>query len=169
MGEKKTVRVILETKEIKYDVMNKTHLTGKSKEAAGADYEVVSQMQASEGDGHFYQVLRTISDAFAQVKAELSEYLSEGGTTGNNLINETVDSGGKLELEFELPSNFDEAGSASIGAMLHDYIVDRAVAEWFMITDKEDAQDYAMMATAALEKAKRSLYKRKRPERPAHI
>jgi hypothetical protein len=168
MEEKKTITVTLEAKELKFDVMNKSHLTGQARKAGGADYQSTAYMQASEDDEHSYQILRSISNAFSHLKVELGEYLHEDGTTSNNRINKLVESDGQLKLEFLMPSNFNNSACDSLGGMLHEYIVDRTLSEWFVITDKADAQDYANLATEALDKAKQALYKRERPTRPTY-
>lgn len=168
MEKKKTILVTLESKEIKFDVMNKSHLTGQARNAEGKDYRATAYMQASEDDEHAYQLLRSISNAFSHLKVELGEFLHEDGSTSNNRINKTVEDGGKLTLSFLLPSNFNNSACDSLGGMLHEYIVDRTLSEWFVITDKQDAQDYANLATDALNQAKQALYKRERPTRPTY-
>lgn len=168
MEKKKTIVVTLESKEIKFDVMNKSHLTGQARNAEGKDYRATAYMQASEDDEHAYQLLRSICNAFSHLKVELGEYLHEDGSTSNNRINKTVEDGGKLTLSFLLPSNFNNSACDSLGGMLHEYIVDRTLSEWFVITDKQDAQDYANLATDALNQAKQALYKRERPTRPTY-
>lgn len=168
MEQKKTIVVTLESKEIKFDVMNKSHLTGQARNAEGKDYRATAYMQASEDDEHAYQILRSISNAFSHLKVELGEYLHEDGSTSNNRINKTVEEGGKLQLSFLLPSNFNNSACDSLGGMLHEYIVDRTLSEWFVITDKQDAQDYSTLADNALDRAKQALYKRERPTRPTY-
>ena len=168
MEQKKTIVVTLESKEIKFDVMNKSHLTGQARNAEGKDYRATAYMQASEDDEHAYQILRSISNAFSHLKVELGEYLHEDRSTSNNRINESVEKGDKLTLSFLLPSNFNNSACDSLGGMLHEYIVDRTLSEWFVITDKEDAQNYATLANDALDRAKQALYKRERPTRPTY-
>lgn len=166
--EKKTIVVTLESKEIKFDVMNKSHLTGQAKNAGGADYRSTAYMQASEDDEHAYQILRSISNAFSHLKVELGEYLHDDGSTSNNRINADVEAGKQLKLEFLLPSNFNNSACDSLGGMLHEYIVDRTLSEWFVITNPNDAQNYQNLATDALDRAKQALYKRERPVRPKY-
>ncbi len=168
METKKTITVTLETKEIKFDVMNKSHLTGQARNAEGKDYRSTAYMQASEDEEHAYQILRSISNAFAHLKVEQGEYLHEDGSTTNNRIKDAVEEGKPLTLSFLLPSNFNNSACDSLGGMLHEYIVDRTLSEWFVITDKADSEDYANLAAAALDRAKQALYKRERPERPKY-
>lgn len=168
MEKKKTIIVTLESEEIKFDVMNKSHITGQARNAEGKDYRQTAYMQASEDDEHAYQILRSICNAFAHLKTELGEYLHEDGSTSNNRLNKAVEEGTQLILEFLLPSNFNNSACDSLGAMLHEYIVDRTLSEWFVITNKADAQDYAKLAEDALTRAKQALYKRERPKRPTY-
>ncbi len=168
MAQKKMITVTLEVRELKHDIMNRSHITGEVKEAEGKDYRAASHMQASEDEGPDYQMLRSICNAFSHIKTELSEYLHEESTTSNNRINKAVDERGRLQLAFMLPSNFDNSACDSLGGMLHEYIVNRTLSEWYLITNKEDAQGYAGMAVGALEQAKQALYKRLRPARPIH-
>lgn len=168
MEKKKTIVVTLETKELKFDVMNKSHLTGQARNAEGKDYRATAYMQASDDDEHAYQIFRSISNAFSHLKTELGEYLHEDGSTSNNRINKTVEEDGKLQLTFLMPSNFNNSACDSLGRMLHEYIVDRTLSEWFVITNKQDAQDYANLAQDALGRAKQALYKRERPTRPTY-
>ena len=168
MAQKKMITVTLEVRELKHDIMNRSHITGEVKEAEGKDYRAASHMQASEDEGPDYQMLRSICNAFSHIKTELSEYLHEESTTSNNRINKAVDESGRLQLAFMLPSNFDNSACDSLGGMLHEYIVNRTLSEWYLITNKEDAQGYAGMVVGALEQAKQALYKRLRPARPIH-
>ena len=71
-------------------------------------------------------------------------------------------------MEFKLPSNFNNASADSLGNGIHAYLVDNALAEWFTITNKNDAKDYVDHGAASLEVVKRALYKRSRPTRPQY-
>ncbi len=75
---------------------------------------------------------------------------------------------GELSLEFKLPSNYNRASSDAIGNNIHAYLVDVALSEWFVITNKNDVKDYVDHSAASLEVVKRALYKRSRPTRPTY-
>lgn len=168
--KKKQLTVTVEVKELMFDIMNKTFLTGQARRAEQKDqnYEAASNMQASEDDDNSYQLRRSIVNAFASLKSLLGEYLDENKTTTDNKIPETVDDDGQLTLAFKLPSNYNNASADSLGSGIHAYIVDVAVAEWFTITNKPDAQDYLNHSAVSLENVKRALYKRSRPTRPTY-
>ena len=149
--------------ELIYDVQNKTYLTGRSREN-GQNHEEVANMQANDDEENANQVVRSIGNAFANLKSKLSEYLVSNGTTSNNaLISPTTD----LTVALQMPSNFNESTNDSISAALHQYVVNTAIADWFTITNKTDANDYVSMAAANLEQVREAINKRVRPQRAA--
>lgn len=166
---KKTLTVTLEVKELMHDLMNKAYLTGQAREADGSKgYEAASNMQASEDEDNSYQLRRSLANAFSSLKSLLGEYLDEDRVSSGNLIQKEIDDDGKLTLAFLLPSNYNNASADSLGNGIHAYLVDLALAEWFTITNKADAQDYMNHASVSLEIVKRALYKRSRPTRPTY-
>ena len=166
---KKELDVILQTKELKFAVMNKTYITARSLQAAGKlNYEAAAQMQASDDDENSYEIMRAISDVIADVKVELGEYLDESGDTADNLINADVEEGNAITLSFLLPSNFDSAAKDALGSGIHEYVVGRSIYEWYRQTCPEIAEACRADAEVALVRAKKALYKRSRPERPTY-
>lgn len=165
---KKELSVTLEVKELMHDIMNKAYLTGLAREATGLQYEAASNMQASEDDENSYQLRRSLANHFASLKSLLGEYLNEDAESSNNRIKDTIDNDGQLTLDFKLPSNYNNASADSLGNGIHAYLVDMTLADWFIITNKNDAQDYVTHAGVSLETVKRALYKRSRPTRPTY-
>ena len=53
----------------------------------------------------------------------------------------------------------------TIGAALHQYMVNATIADWFTITDKSDAEDYIKLASMNLEEIREAINKRVRPTR----
>ncbi len=165
---KQQLTVTIEVKEVMYDVMNKAYLTGQAREAGGTGYESASYMQASEDGENSYQLRRSVANAYSALKTTLGEYLDEKHTSADNKIAEAVDNDGQLTLAFKLPSNYNSAAADSLADGIHAFLVDTALAEWFTITNKGDAQDYVDHAAASAETCKRALYKRVRPSRPQY-
>lgn len=167
--EKKTLTVTEEVKELMFDIMNKSYLTGQAREFEGTkNYEAASNMQASEDEDNSYQLRRSLANAFSSLKSLLGEYLDEDKTTSNNKVPAEIDSDGQLTLAFKLPSNYNNASADSLGNGIHAYLVDMALYEWFTITNKADAADYLNHSATSLEVVKRALYKRSRPTRPTY-
>lgn len=167
MENKKEITVRLEVKELVFDIQNKTYLTGRSREADNTKgYEAASHIQVSDDDENSYQIRRSISNAFCNLKTELAEYLNDDATSTDNLVKSEIDSDTALVLKFMMPSNYNQAAEDNLGASLHQYIVCRAIADWYTITNKADTADYTALTDAALESARRAIYKRRRPSRP---
>jgi hypothetical protein len=166
---KKNLVITEEVKELLFDIQNKAYLTGQAREAEGTkNFQAASNMQASDDDDNSYQLRRSIANAFSSLKSLLGEYLFENATTSNNRVQQVIENSGQLVLSFKLPSNYNSASADSLGNGIHAYLVDMALAEWFTITNKEDAETYVAHATASLETVKRALYKRSRPTRPTY-
>lgn len=169
MAEKIPLEVKEQVKEILYDVMNKTHLTGNAREAEDPKrYEAASKMKASMDEDDLYQLERSLATAFSGLKSILGEYLDEETTTTGNLIEQEIENEGELKLTFMLPSNFNSASADSLGKGIHAYLVDMIIGDWFVITNKADAEGYYSHAAVSLETVRRALYKRSRPKRPVY-
>lgn len=166
---KKDLKVNIQTKELKFAIMNKTHVTARSLKAAGdLNYEAAAYMQASEDLENNYELIRAISDAIDETKVELGEYLNETTTETDNLISSKVENGELVTLDFLLPSNYNSAAADALGSGIHEFIVGRSIYEWYRQTCPKIADACRTDAEAALERAKKALYKRSRPERPTY-
>lgn len=166
---KKNLAVTIQTKELKFAIMNKTHVTARSLQAAGKlNYEAAAHMQASEDLENSYELIRAISNAIAETKVELGEYLNEETAVTNNLINAKVENGELVTLDFLLPSNYNSAAADALGAGVHEFIVGRSIYEWYRQTCPGIADACKADAEAALDRAKKALYKRSRPDRPTY-
>ena len=102
------------------------------------------------------------------MKSILSEYLHEDRTTSNNRVQSEIDDNGKLIFAFKFPSNYNNSSVDNLSNGIHSYLVEMALAGWFAIANKEDAEIYAKRSVVSLESVKRSLYKRNRPKRPTY-
>lgn len=166
---RKDLTVKIQTKELKFAIMNKSHVTARSLQAAGKlNYEAAAHMQASEDLENSYELIRAINNAIAEVKVELGEYLNEETTVTDNLISSAVENGELVELDFLLPSNYNSAAADALGGGIHEFIVGRSIYEWYRQTCPELAEACRADAEAALERAKKALYKRSRPDRPTY-
>lgn len=167
MEKKQIVTVHIDVKNVLYDVRNKAYITGNSRMASGAaNYEAGSKMQASEDNEETDQLNRSFMTYFTGLKSKLGEYLDEETTTTNNLVAELIENEGILKLAFRLPTNYNNASADALGAGIHAYLVELILADWFNITNPQDAKGYTEHAGVMLEDVKAALYKRSRPTRP---
>lgn len=164
MAQKKNVTATIDMAWLLYDIMNETFLRGRTVQN-DQNYKEVASLFASEDEENAEKLLRSIKKGFAEVKTELSEYLSESGLKTNN-ANITAEN--DLTLDLTMPSNFNEAATAGVAEAVHDYLRNVAIADWYLVTNKQDATDYANLAQKALESIRKSVSKRSRPTRPAN-
>ena len=158
---KKVIAITLYMSELIYDVQNKTYLTGRSRQT-GTNHEEVANMQANDDDENANQIMRSIGNAFANLKTKLSEYINENGTSTND---KQLSSTGNLTLSLNMPPNYNNASNDTISTALHQYLVNCAIGDWFTITNKNDASDYITLAAANLEQLREAVNKRMRPTR----
>lgn len=161
-GMKKEVTVTTQIAWLLYDIMNETFLRGRTIQSKDNHKEVAS-MYASEDEENREKILRSVKKGFAEVKTELSEYLDEDGTaTDNSHYDGTTD----LVLKLKMPSNFNEAATSGLGEAIHDYLKNMAIAEWYLVTNKQDADSYIALAQKSMQSIQQSVSKRSRPSRP---
>ena len=158
---KKVIAITLYMSELIYDVQNKTYLTGRSRQT-GTNHEEVANMQANDDDENANQIMRSIGNAFANLKTKLSEYIKEETTTGTN---EMLSVDKDLTIGLNMPPNYNNASNDTISTALHQYLVNSAIGDWFTITNKNDASDYITLAAANLEQLREAVNKRMRPTR----
>lgn len=159
--ERKSITLTLYMSELIYDIQNKTYLTGRSRNN-GKNHEEVANMQVNEDEENKNQVIRSIGNAFANLKTKLSEYIEESGTTANNKLGDGTTN---LSISLDMPSNYNNTCNDAIATAMHQYIVNICIGEWFNITNKADASDYITLAGADLEEIREALNKRVRPTR----
>lgn len=157
-----TLTITLYMSELLYDFRNKAYLTGRSRKADGKDAEFTSNMQASEDETDNNQVLRSIQNAYGQLLVELSEGIADvtEKTSKNELITAS-----NITLVLSVPSNFNLGVMDSLTSAIHDYLINKALMDWFMITNKNDAKDYADLATVSLQNIHNAFNRRVRPNR----
>ena len=119
-------------------------------------------MQANDDDENANQIMRSIGNAFANLKTKLSEYINESGTSTNDKLISSTDN---LTVSLNMPPNYNNASNDTISTALHQYLVNSAIGDWFTITNKNDASDYITLAAANLEQLREAVNKRMRPTR----
>ncbi|MGN0318288.1 MAG: hypothetical protein ACI4E1_10205 [Lachnospira sp.] len=160
----KEIKIILDTDEIAYDVMNKTHLNGESIE--GEKYEPSYRVRIGYDDDEQYQLSRAISNAVMCVKTELSEYLNEEHSVADNFISELVQGGESVEFIFDMPTNYDSSCVDSLSSSIHKFVVCKSIGEWYLLKNSQLAPTYFTLSSEAISNVKKNLFKRVRPKRP---
>lgn len=158
---RETIIIDLHLSEVLYDVYNKAYLMGRSK-YTGENYRTIANMQANEDSENKNQLLRSIGNAFAEIKRIAGEYLYEDCNAASNELQEDD----VLSLCLLVSGNFNIAMKDNIAMAMHQYLVNTALYDWFTITNKEDANDYLQQAANNSKNIRESLYQRVRPLRP---
>lgn len=159
---KKHVRVTVKISWLLYDIMNETWLRRRTI-LDKDNYKQVASMYASADEENHEKVRRSIKRGFTEVRNELSEYLDESCASTDN---SHYDGSADLVLNLIMPSNFNEAATAGIGEAAHAYMADIAIADWYMVTNKAEADQYYTLASKQMELLRRNASKRSRPKRP---
>lgn len=157
---KKNVTITLYMSELIYDFQNKAFLTGRSRRVGG-DAELASDMQASDDEEDVNQALRSIQTAYGQLLVEMGEGLNSADTTSSNKLIEN----GNITLSLNMPSNYNLGVKDALTAAIHDYIINKALSSWFVMTNKADAGDYEELAKASLQNVHNAFNRRVRPTR----
>lgn len=162
---KQTITITLYMSELVFDVQNKTYLTGRSR-TNGENFEQVANMQADDEEENSKQILRSIGNAYGSLMAKLSEYVDSNLTTATDKI---IDENANLTIALQMPGSYNKAANEAVVAAVHQYIVNTAIADWFVITNKSDAVEYANLAAVNITQLREALNKRVRPARTAIV
>lgn len=164
---KKSISFKLFYRLLYHDVANKTDLTGRSRDT-GQNPEEQANMRVNEDDNVAAQVMRSVTSGLGSLKTALAEYLDESRTYSNDipLKAPAEDSTDGATIALKMPSNFNTGMTDPIAKHAHDYVVAMAIADWFVITNKADAADYATKAQAHLQQIRQQISKRRAPDVP---
>nr|DAG24459.1 MAG TPA: hypothetical protein [Caudoviricetes sp.] len=162
---RKSLTITLYMSELIYDFQNKAFLTGRSRRAASMDAEAASNIQASDDDEDKNQALRSIQNTYGQLLVELSESVqTDNGTTASNeLINDSTN----IVINLSLPSNYPLALKDALTSSIHDYIINKALMDWFVITNPNESKTYSELSIAAIKNLHETFNRRERPSRTA--
>lgn len=72
------------------------------------------------------------------------------------------------ELRLDVSKSFDEALLPSMKLSLFNYFVQGIVAKWYVYTNKKEAGDYAVRASALLDDVHRKAVYKRKPTRPTY-
>lgn len=182
----KRIFITLYKTELLYDVQNKTYLTARSRDN-GQDPSITANMQANNGESEANQLMRSLGNAFSLLLPKLSPYLcnvvevkenaagkcsckyrTEIDTspddiyvTDNKLVEQADNN--EFSIPLKMPDNFNDGFIGAITTALHEYMVSIATAEWFTLSNPQEAVLYYEQANIKLSEAKNYLHARIMP------
>lgn len=161
------LKIKLLKSEIMYDVMNETHIAGKSR-FNGENNEFVYNMQAAEDDSHTNKLLRSMETNVEELKTQLSYFLKSGtDVAANNIQSEIKDDDDAFELILDVTTRFNKAYTPTISLLSHKFIVNKMIFEWYNTTKPDEAKTFFELSKENLKQIKASFFKMP-PIRPVH-
>lgn len=158
----KEITLRIDKEHVLYDVMNETYLRGRSM-LNGDNYKEVAAMYATMDDDNRGKIERSLQRAFADVEAFLGEYLQyRSGRTADDRLRDGLR---EYRLDLHVPSNYNEAGARSLTEAVHGYMVHKTVSEWYLVTNKEEAESYELLSAADMKRMATAAAMRVRPVR----
>lgn len=153
--------------EIMYDVMNETHIAGKSR-FNGENNEQIYNMQAAEDDSHTNKLLRSMETNLEELKTQLSYFLKNGtSVVSDNIQSSIKDDDDAFELILDVTTRFNKAYTQTISSLSHKFIVNKMTFEWYNTTKPDEAKVFYDLAMTNLKQIKASFFKMP-PTRPIH-
>lgn len=162
--------IALNLGELLFDIKDRAHKFGKSRESEGqTPFEASSNMQGSFDDEDSDMVYRSVLSAFGELRREVSEYITITEADGHgNVINPANMEDMDLQLLLQLPDNFNDAALDDVAYQGHQFVVNRALFDWFTITAPGSAELYMSLSARNMDGVKRALCKRVKPQRPTY-
>lgn len=154
--------ITLSIPEIVYDVQNKTYLTGRSRDD-GSNGRQTAAIQAGNDDPDLNQILRSLQTGIGCLLTELADWLPLGDKEFSNTTLPSLEK--PIEIDLRLPTFFNPSLLRGVADAAHAYLTAVAVADWFAITNKADAPQYATAASEALATLRRAITRRTSPVR----
>jgi len=174
-------RIRFNYSEVVAEVLNKTELAARSIENA-ENITSTENMKANTEEYSVSQILRSIRNAIVTILPLMAQYDSiwgertENGYTsyaeGDATLAYYIDEDGKpvcSENEgiylLSLPSNFDVTMVDALPSMIHSFVVNMVLYDWFLLTCPAIAAPYKQNADNDLATIKVALSRRVRPSR----
>lgn len=167
---KNLLKIQLNGNDLLYDVQVKTYLVAQG--ATSDSPETRSAIQVDDTETSDAQIRRSLDVAYAALCRSIPEYLMPGDydVAGGGCI--VVDGGtcsgdcgcnGDYIFSLHMPENFNRNMLSTAASAAHTYMVHSAVAEWFLLTRRQEAEVHASIANGAFKEFRTSLDERSRP------
>lgn len=167
---KTLLKIQLNANELLYDVQVKTYFVSQG--ATSDDAETRSVIQVDDAATSEAQIHRSLNNAYNALRHSVPEYLmpEEEPTDGEGCI--VVDGGTcpgdcgcgeDYVFALLMPGNFNRNMLSAAATAAHAYMVHSAVAEWFTLLRKQEAEVHAAIAASAYKDFRTALDERDRP------
>lgn len=159
-NERRPVDISIDLGILLYEIENETWLRGRS--VAGKEK---ADIRITPDPGVKERVFRSLQSAYTEIENLLGEYLRG---QRNDRTNELWQHNKDISIRLWLPDNYETSSIDSVTQSIHSYLRDKSVADWYSITNVEEAKLYASRAEQASITLRESISRRRRP-RPPHF
>lgn len=157
---KRPIQIIIKVAELFDDACAKIHFTGKNRaenEPKSADY------QEGAEDKNKDVLMRSFQNALASCQAMLSDYTPDiHGHVGSDTI---LDKTANIIFVLMVPENFKPKTEYSLAQLIHMYLVDEALVDWFEQVLPGDDKAYYKSRNIAAANLRNALTLREKPGR----
>lgn len=156
------ITITLHHSDLLYDIENTTFLVGLNR-STGDNFEQVSNIQNTGEGGDRDMMMRSIGDAFSEVKRNVNRFIDDSVTnsSANTLLTK-----GTFSVVLTMPGVFNQASVDSITSAMHDYIVAHALIDWFSAVLPTEVPLYAQKKADANTDLLSAIYRKTSPSRP---
>lgn len=158
----KTINITLKSKELLYDISVTAYIVGDGmpEEAARERYRV----QSAVDEDNVRKVNMFIAKAWRDVITALTAYVS-GEEKQETAVDDKLQEREFYSVNLSVPQAHPDDAAETLARYVHDYIVNRSLAQWFLLTKKDEAEIYAAMANGDMQSVKRIITLRRHPDR----
>lgn len=151
------ITITLKKPEIDYDIAMSTHIVMNRELAAGASQEQgFNYANTQDETGEVNMITRYVEKAISELAGGMSSYLEDYTFESTNDL--TAFDAAIFHLN--MPANFDKTLTSPLRAAMHDYVVNRAIYDWFMKAKPDEAALYERLYDEAYSRVKSLLNRR---------
>lgn len=158
----KKINITLKSKELLYDISVTAYIVGDGmpEEAALERYRV----QSAVDEDNVRKVNMFIAKAWRDIITALTAYM-DGEDKPETAVDDKLPDREFYSINLLVPEAHPDDAAETLARYVHDYIVNRSLAQWFLLTKKDEAEIYAAMANGDMQSVKRTITLRRHPER----
>ena len=164
---RKSLDIQISTNEVIFRVQNVSHIASQVAEATSRlDAVAAPMVQADDDENNEALICDAIQAAIGTLQTALHEYISSFSYGDVDSLVEAIRNRNVLTFRFALTDNFQTNAIDAVVSAMNDYIVNRTLVEWYTVADTSQASVYLEKANSNLVDLLKSIYRRKRPNRP---
>ena len=158
----KNINITLKSKELLYDISVTAYIVGDGmpEEAALERYRV----QSAVDEDNVRKVNMFVAKAWRDIITVLTAYMNGEETPATDVDDKLADRE-YYSVNLSVPEAHPDDAAETLARYVHDYIVNRSLSQWFLLTKKDEAEIYAVMANGDMQSVKRTITLRRHPDR----